>query len=80
MLGDVLPASEQSVSKIVIGPTGQVQGTIRADFIVIAGTVIGNVQALEALELQASAHVQSEATPDPAVFSFTSTSGCWRLY
>jgi hypothetical protein len=61
VLGDVLPASEQSVSKIVIGPTGQVQGTIRADFIVIAGTVIGNVQALEALELQASAHVQSEA-------------------
>ena len=51
VLGDVLPASEQSVSKIVIGPTGQVQGTIRADFIVIAGTVIGNVQALEALEL-----------------------------
>ena len=60
VLGDVLPASEQSASKIVIGPTGQVQGMICADFIVIAGSVIGNVHAIEALELQSSARVQSE--------------------
>ena len=61
VLGDVLPVSEQTISKIVIGPTEQVQGMVRADFVVIAGTVVGDVQALEALELQASARVQSDA-------------------
>lgn len=58
VLGDVTAEGEATV--LIIGETGQVQGAISADHVVIGGTVLGPVAARERLELQAKARVQGD--------------------
>lgn len=47
-------------SLLIIGETGQVQGAISADQIIIAGQVLGPVLARESLELHARARVEGD--------------------
>ena len=47
-------------SLLVITETGSVQGAIRADHVVIGGSVVGPVQAGELLELQSKARVEGD--------------------
>lgn len=55
--GDIV-ADREGPSLLVIGHTGQVQGAIEADHVIISGTVIGPVSAWEVLELHAPARVE----------------------
>ena len=54
----ILDGLQDDTDKPIQG--GVVQGHIRANFIIIAGTVQGDVQALESLDLHASARVESQ--------------------
>ncbi|WP_298429764.1 polymer-forming cytoskeletal protein [Ottowia sp.] len=59
VLGDV-KANPDQPSLLVITETGSVQGAIRADHVVIGGSVVGPVQAAELLELQSKARVEGD--------------------
>ena len=59
VLGDV-KANPDQPSLLVITETGSVQGAIRADHVVIGGSVVGPVQAGELLELQSKARVEGD--------------------
>jgi cytoskeletal protein CcmA (bactofilin family) len=57
--GDVT-AQGTSPTVLVVGETGNVEGAISADHVVIGGTVVGPVLARELLELHAKARVQGD--------------------
>ncbi len=59
VVGDVTAEGGQP-GLLVIGESGNVQGTISADHVVVSGTVVGSIQAWELLELQAKARVQGD--------------------
>lgn len=57
--GDVQATGQQQVT-VVVGPQGRVQGSIHAHRIVVAGTVQGDIQASERVELQAQCRVEGD--------------------
>ena len=57
--GDVLPEGD-APSLLIVSESGTVQGEIRADYMIIGGTVNGNVTAGETLELNAGARVTGD--------------------
>lgn len=59
VVGDVQAVPGQSVT-VVIGPTGKVQGNIVADFVVVAGQVLGNIEARERVELHPQSRVEGD--------------------
>ena len=61
VLGDVI-AGEEQPSSIHIGPSGHVEGAVRADHVIIAGTVIGPVAAGQRLELRATARIEGDVS------------------
>lgn len=63
VVGDIQAEAGQSVT-VVIGATGQVQGNILADFVVVAGQVVGHIEARERVELHPHSRVEgTSATP-----------------
>jgi len=59
VIGDTRANPEQS-SILVISEAAMVQGEIRADHVIINGTVRGPVYAMELLELQPKAHIEGD--------------------
>lgn len=59
IVGDV-QVERGAVGSIAIGPGGEVRGNITAHRILIAGTVIGNVRALEMTHLLGTARVTGD--------------------
>jgi len=59
VVGDV-QVERGAVGSIAIGPGGEVRGNVTAHRILIAGTVIGNVCALEMVHLLATARVTGD--------------------
>ena len=59
VIGDVQAALGQSVT-VVVGLTGKVQGNILADFVVVAGQVLGNIEARERVELHPQSRVEGD--------------------
>lgn len=55
-----LQAVEGTRSILVISETASVEGEIRADHVIINGTVIGPIHASELLELQPKAHIEGD--------------------
>lgn len=55
-----LIATEGVSSILVISETAKVHGEVRADHLIINGTVIGPIQANELLELQPKAHIEGD--------------------
>ncbi len=59
VFGNITATSEES-SILVISEEAVVEGEIRADHVIINGTVRGPVYAFELLELQPKAHIKGE--------------------
>ncbi len=59
VVGDIQAEAGQSVT-VVIGTTGQVQGNILADFVVVAGQVVGHIEARERVELHPHSRVEGD--------------------
>ena len=59
VIGDVQAAQGQSVT-VVLGLAGKVQGHIVADFVVVAGQVLGNIEARERVELHPQSRVEGD--------------------
>lgn len=57
--GDIRAGGKQQVS-VVIGPQGRVKGSIHAHRVVVAGTVQGDIQASERVELQAQCRIEGD--------------------
>ena len=55
-----LIATEGVPSILVISETAKVQGEIKADHLIINGTVVGPIHASELLELQPKAHIEGD--------------------
>lgn len=55
-----LVAAEGTRSILVISETAAIEGEIRADHVIINGSVIGPIQASELLELQPKAHIEGD--------------------
>lgn len=63
VIGDI-EAHHSSGISIALGRTGKVLGDIRADRVLIAGQVDGNIYATERVELHAGARVNGDVTYD----------------
>ncbi|MDR0458138.1 MAG: polymer-forming cytoskeletal protein [Burkholderiaceae bacterium] len=59
VMGNVIAAPGQP-SALIVTETGHIEGVVRADQVVIGGTVIGPVESRDSLELLATAHVQGD--------------------
>ncbi len=59
VIGNLESAGDASIS-VVIGAGGEVQGNVMAHRVVVAGKVLGNIHALERLELRAGGVVQGD--------------------
>ena len=57
--GNTLALEDAKIS-VVVGPSGYVTGNIKANRVVVAGTVLGAIKANEEIDLQASAVVQGD--------------------
>jgi cytoskeletal protein CcmA (bactofilin family) len=53
--GEIQGTVELNESKLTIGPNGKIQATIRAREVVVFGTVQGNVEAIEKLDIRKEA-------------------------
>ena len=62
--GDIRAGGKQQVS-VVIGPQGRVKGSIHAHRVVVAGTVQGDIQASERVELQAQCRIEGDIRYGP---------------
>lgn len=61
VLGDVV-ADENQSSSIHIGASGRVEGAVRAEHVIVAGTILGPVTATQRLELRATAHIEGDVS------------------
>jgi len=59
VIGDIEAEPDHDVT-VVIGAQGQVQGNITANFVVVAGHVIGNIVARERVELPSQCRVEGD--------------------
>ncbi len=59
VIGDILAAADQTILVVVV-ENGEVKGNIQANVVVVAGKVIGNIQAFERLELHAQCRVEGD--------------------
>ena len=59
VIGDIEAEPDHDVT-VVIGVQGQVQGNITANFVVVAGHVVGNILARERVELPAQCRVEGD--------------------
>ncbi len=59
VVGNIESSKEESIT-VVIGATGEVQGDIVAQRVVVAGKVAGNIHAHERVELHADCLVQGD--------------------
>jgi len=57
--GSIEAPNDASIS-VVIGPTGEVLGDVRASRVIVAGQVSGNIHAFDRVEVMASALVQGD--------------------
>jgi cytoskeletal protein CcmA (bactofilin family) len=57
--GSIEAPNDASIS-VVIGPTGEVLGDVRASRIIVAGQVSGNIHAFDRVEVMASALIQGD--------------------
>jgi cytoskeletal protein CcmA (bactofilin family) len=56
-------------SKVIIGQTGEIKGNIKADDIVIAGKVIGNIEARNILEAQPTGQISGDINAGRLMFA-----------
>lgn len=59
-LDGVLLGNYTSLGKLVIGPTGEVQGDIKCKNLDIEGKYIGNLEVEELLTVKATAHIKGD--------------------
>lgn len=57
--GDLKAEGDAPIS-VVIGETGCVEGNVVAHRVLVAGRVMGDIEALERLELRSACHVQGD--------------------
>lgn len=62
VLGNVTPADDASDTRLVLAEGGHVEGRLKADHIVIAGSVQGPVFAHQKLELMATARIEGDVS------------------
>lgn len=58
--GEVEGTIELRGHNLIIGPNGRVRATVNACQVIVHGTVTGNIQASERVELKQSAHVAGD--------------------